>query len=158
MTQKDQQSYDHSLYPIHNRLFFRLFQLGNSLDRQCVNELGISSVHWAVLGALSRPQTNSVMSFTELTEYLDVSRQNLDGVLKRLEREGYVIRQIDKTDRRAKNIMLTKEGIARWEQLQENIYNFYKQALNGFTLDDMITFTHLANKLTNGLNDIKING
>lgn len=158
MTQKDQQSYDHSLYPIHNRLFFRLFQLGNSLDRQCVNELGISSVHWAVLGALSRPQTNWVMSFTELTEYLDVSRQNLDGVLKRLEREGYVIRQIDTTDRRAKNIMLTKEGIARWEQLQENIYNFYKQALNGFTLDDMITFTHLANKLTNGLNDIKING
>ncbi|MNO02150.1 hypothetical protein D3C81_2224690 [compost metagenome] len=54
--------------------------------------------------------------------------------------------------------MLTQEGIARWEQLQENIYNFYKQALNGFTLDDMITFTHLANKLTNGLNDIKING
>ena len=76
--------------------------------------------------------------------------------MKRLEREGYVIRQIDTTDRRAKNIMLTKEGIARWEQLQENIYNFYKQALNGFTLEDMITFTHLANKLTNGLNEIKI--
>lgn len=79
-----------------------MFQLGNSLDRQCVNELGISSVHWAVLDALSRPQINSVMSFAELTEYLDVSRQNLDGVLKRLEHEGYVIRQIDTTDRLCK--------------------------------------------------------
>lgn len=31
-----------SVAPIHNRLFFRLFQASNTLDRQCQKELGIS--------------------------------------------------------------------------------------------------------------------
>ena len=75
--------YDQSLYSSHNRLFFRLFQVGNSLDRKCSNELGISPVHWSVLGALSRPQVKEGMSFSDLTEYLGVSRQNLDAVLKK---------------------------------------------------------------------------
>ena len=57
------EKYDQSLYSAHNRLFFRLFQVGNSLDRKCLNELKISPVHWAVLGALSRPKVKSGMSF-----------------------------------------------------------------------------------------------
>lgn len=59
-------------------------------------------MHWAVLGALSRPRVLSGMSFSDLTDYLGVSRQNLDAVLKRLEREGLVQRVINEQDRRAK--------------------------------------------------------
>jgi hypothetical protein len=32
---------------VKNRLFFRLFQLGSTLQRQAVKELGISTVQWA---------------------------------------------------------------------------------------------------------------
>src|SRR5574337_2129940 len=88
-------TYEQSVSAVHNRLFFRLFQTGNTLDRQANKEVGISPVHWAVLGALSRPQVATGMSFSDLVEYLVVSRQSLDGVLKRLERERDVIRVVD---------------------------------------------------------------
>ena len=51
---------------LNNRMFFRLFQLGNELQRQAVQQLGITTVQWAVLGALSkeslRPGSRSVYS------------------------------------------------------------------------------------------------
>ena len=149
-------SYDQSLYSAHNRLFFRLFQVGNTLDRKCSNELGISPVHWAVLGALSRPRVQSGMSFSDLTEYLGVSRQNLDAVLKRLERDGLVQRIISEHDRRAKNVALTSEGLKTWDSLQDDFFNFYGQALNKLTFDDAITLIHLLNKVNDGLKNIHL--
>ncbi|WP_104498209.1 MarR family winged helix-turn-helix transcriptional regulator [Acinetobacter indicus] len=149
--------YDQSLYMIHNRLFFRLFQVGNSLDRQCLNELGISPVHWAVMGALSRPQLNDVgMSFSDLTEYLGISRQSLDNVLKRLEREGSVQRVTSDEDKRAKNVALTPLGQQNWLDLQEHFFHFYHQAMSGFALDDLASLIHLLNKLNVGLKQIDL--
>lgn len=149
-------NYDQSLYSAHNRLFFRLFQVGNTLDRKCSNELGISPVHWAVLGALSRPRVQSGMSFSDLTEYLGVSRQNLDAVLKRLERDGLVQRIISEHDRRAKNVALTSEGLKTWDSLQDDFFNFYGQALNTLAFDDVITLIHLLNKVNDGLKSIHL--
>jgi len=151
-----QKNYDQSLYAAHNRLFFRLFQVGNTLDRKCSNELGISPVHWAVLGALSRPHVTSGMSFSDLTEYLGVSRQNLDAVLKRLERDGLVQRIIDEHDRRAKNVAMTSDGFQAWDKLQDNFFNFYGQALNKISFDDVVTLIHLLNKVNDGLKSIQL--
>lgn len=113
-----------NLYILPTIDFFRLFQVGNTLDRQSSNELGISPVHWSVLGALSRPHAKIGMSFSDLTEYLGVSRQSLDGVLKRLERDGWVERIINENDRRAKNVALTAEGFKIWDKLQINFLIF----------------------------------
>ena len=149
--------YDQSLYTIHNRLFFRLFQVGNGLDRQCLKELGISPVHWSVLGALSRPQIKCMgMSLSNLTEYLGISRQSLDGVLKRLERDAVVQRVAASHDKRAKNVALTQLGQQTWADLQGKIFEFYSQAMEGFVFDDTISLIHLLNTLNDGLKQIKI--
>ncbi len=157
MPSSNTEIYDQSLYMIHNRLFFRLFQVGNSLDRQCLNELGISPVHWAVMGALSRPHLNDTgMSFSDLTEYLGISRQSLDNVLKRLEREGSVQRVTSHQDKRAKNVALTPSGQQSWLDLQEQFFQFYHQAMSGFALDDLASLIHLLNKLNAGLKQIHL--
>ena len=156
MRNEQNSSQDADLYAIHNRLFFRVFQLGNTLDRQSAKELGVSPVHWAVLGALSREKVREGMSFSDLTEYLGVSRQNLDGVLKRLERDDYVIRFADQADRRAKKVILTPLGFEFWEQLQLKIYEFYRQAMEGFMFDDKATFVHFLNKLNAGMNNASL--
>lgn len=142
---------------IHNRLFFRLFQAGNILDRQSTKEIGISPVNWAVLGALSRKKVADGMSFSDLTEYLGVSRQNLDGVLKRLERDDYIIRFADEVDRRVKLVKLTDTGRAYWESLQMKIYEFYSQALNGFVFDDKVALVHFINRLNQGMKNVSLN-
>lgn len=144
------------LSDIHNRLFFRLFQAGNILDRQSTKELGISPVIWAVLGALSRKKVIEGMSFSDLTEYLGVSRQNLDGVLKRLERDDYVIRFADDVDRRVKLVKLTDKGRTYWNDLQFKIYEFYSQALEGFVFDDKVALVHFINRLNQGMNAVSL--
>ena len=149
-------AYDQSVSAIHNRLFFRLFQVGNTLDRQTIKELGITTVQWSVLGALSRPQVATGMSFSELADYLVVSRQNLDGVLKRLERDEHVLRIADTVDRRAKNVVLTDQGRKFWEGLQPKIYEFYRQAVTDFRFDDKVSLVHYLNKLNEGMTKVSL--
>jgi len=149
-------SYDQSVSSVHNRLFFRLFQAGNTLDRQTIKYLGITTVQWSVLGALTRPQAAQGMSFSELAEYLVVSRQSLDGVLKRLERDEHVVRVADTVDRRAKNVVLTPKGRAFWSGLQPRIYEFYRQALASFRFDDKVSLVHFLNQLNGGMADVHL--
>jgi len=141
---------------IPNRLFFRLFQTGNILQRQVQNEMGISAVQWAVLGALSREGFEGGTSFHQLKEYLYVSRQSLDGVLKRMERDGHVVRIEDPEDRRARLVKLTDQGREFWTQLQNIIAEFYQQSLQGFSFDDSVSFLHLLKKLQRDMTEISL--
>lgn len=148
--------YEESVSSIHNRLFFRVFQAGNNLERQAIREIGITPVQWSVLGALSRPQLSHGMLFSELADYLLVSRQSLDGVIKRLERGEYVERVMDSVDRRSKRVVMTEEGHKFWESLQIKIYEFYRQALEGFRFDDKVSFVHYLNLINEGMNGVSL--
>lgn len=141
---------------VANRLFFRLFQTGNILQRQVQNEMGISAVQWAVLGALSRSGYEEGTSFNQLKEYLFVSRQSLDGVLKRMERDQHVQRVPDPQDRRARIVRLTEQGRAFWEELQDSIREFYRQALKSTSFDDGVALVHLLNCLQRDLVEVSL--
>src|SRR6516162_2479122 len=132
---------------LNNRIFFRLFQVANTLQKQAVKELGVTTVQWAVLGALSDPRPTYGMSVGTLADFLVVSRQNLDGVLKRLERDGLVERVMEPEDKRARVVKLTPEGFAFWKELRERIFQFYDQAVSGFKFDDRVALAHYLNSL-----------
>ncbi|MEH6389523.1 MULTISPECIES: MarR family winged helix-turn-helix transcriptional regulator [Pseudomonas] len=141
---------------IANRLFFRLFQTGNTLQRQVQNEMGISTVQWAVLGALSRQGYEEGISFNKLTEYLVVSRQSLDGVLKRMERDKHVLRIPHPDDGRARLVVMTEHGRLYWEQLQERIYEFYAQGLKSLPFDDSVSLLHYLNRVQTDLSEVSL--
>jgi DNA-binding MarR family transcriptional regulator len=147
---------DRSADRLNNRIFFRLFQVANTLQRQTVKALGVTTVQWAVLGALSRPSAVTGMTFGDLADYLIVSRQNLDGVLQRLERERLVERVTDPDDRRARRVRLTPSGQRRWQGLQEKIYEFYDQAAGKLGFDERVTLAHCLNKLLDDLQTVEI--
>lgn len=132
---------------LNNRLFFRLFQLGNDLQRQAVQQLGITTVQWAVLGALSQDKFVDGIPLGALGDYLVVTRQNLDGVLKRLERDGLVRRVAGATDRRARVVQLTPNGRRFWTEILERIFQFYDQASASFTFDERVALVHYLNRL-----------
>jgi DNA-binding MarR family transcriptional regulator len=143
-------------YEVSNRIFFRLFQLGNLLQRQSMSEIGISTVQWAVLGALSRPQYADGMTVNDLAQYLLVSRQNLNGVLGRLERDQLSKRSGDLTDRRIKKVCLTQKGRELWLRLEADIDLFYGQATASFNLDERIALAHYMNKLHSDLQKVEL--
>lgn len=156
MTNPNDPTYDQSVSAIHNRLFFRMFQVGVTLERRSTKEIGVTSVQWSVLGALSRPKVSEGMPFSELAEYLGVSRQNLDAVLKRLERDNQVKRVADTVDRRAKRVLLTPQGREFWNSLQPKIYEFYRQAMADFRFDDKVSFVHYLNRVREGMEKVDL--
>lgn len=148
--------HDPTMAAVHNRLFFRLFQIGNTLQRQSTKQLGITTVQWAVLGALSRPRSSDGMTVSELAEYLVVSRQNLDGVLTRLERERHVSRVTDSVDKRSRRVRMTEIGWRFWRDLQPQIFEFYRQALADARFDDKVACVHFLNRLQGKLRAVEL--
>lgn len=146
----------HAVDEINNRLFFRFFQAANTLHTkgtQALDSLGVTTQQWSVLGALSRPQAKDGMSVGELSKYLLVSRQNLAGVLGRLERDGLIERVTDDKDRRSRKVRLTPKGEELWVKLAEPIRAFYNGALKGFSFDDRIEFIHYVTRLQKNMSE-----
>ena len=142
---------DPETYAINNRIFFRLFQLGNILQTTSNANLGITTVQWSVLGALSTERSRDGFAFGALAEYLKVSRQNLDGVLSRLERDGLVQRVTGAKDRRAKVVIITEKGRAAWTGLEDGIGGFYQEATADFSFDEKLELAYLLKKLRKNL-------
>ncbi|WP_353234840.1 MarR family transcriptional regulator [Diaphorobacter ruginosibacter] len=141
-----------------NRIFFRLYQCANMLHKtgsRAVEEQGLTTQQWAVLGALSRPEASAGMGVGELARYLMVSRQNLSGLVGRMERDGNVELAADPADRRSRLIGMTEEGRRIWsEQAQDNIHRYYGAALSGFSESDMAHLLHYLLKLLDNMQAI----
>jgi len=142
---------------INNRLFFRFFQAANTLHTkgtQSLDDFGVTTQQWSVLGALSRPQAEHGMSISELSRYLLVSRQNLTGLLGRLERDGLIERATSEEDRRSRKVKLSGKGADLWAALAAPIHAFYDHALKDFSFDDRLTFIHYISRLQRNMSEL----
>ena len=134
-----------------NRLFFRLYQCANMLHKtgsRAVEEEGLTTQQWAVLGALSREKTQGGMSIGELARYLMVSRQNLSGVISRMERDGHVAVAPSGQDRRSRVVTITDSGSHVWHGLaQPKIRAYYDEILADFSINDVTHTLHYMLKI-----------
>lgn len=143
-----------------NRLFFRLYQCTNMLHKtgsRAVEAEGLSTQRWAVLGALSRQQAEDGMSIGELARYLMVSRQNLAGVLSRMERDKHILIAPDTRDRRSRTVKMTKSGYHVWHTLAlPKIHVYYDEALTDFSTSDATHTLHYLLKLLDNMRRIDV--
>jgi len=134
-----------------NRVFFRLYQCANMLHKtgtRAVEAEGLTTQQWAVLGALSRPTAEGGMSVGDLARYLKVSRQNLSGLLSRMERDGHLSTAPDGRDRRSRLVTMTPSGRKVWlVEAQPKIYAYYDQVLDGFSVNDVTHTLHYLLKI-----------
>lgn len=135
---------------LRNRLFFRLYQTANLLNKtgtRALEEHGVTTQQWAILGALADPRSEGGISVGDLAGLLMVSRQNLTGVLSRLEARGLITRTVDARDKRSRFICLTEKGLQRWAAMQPQINEFYHASLAEFSNSDIIAAMHYLEKL-----------
>ncbi len=134
-----------------NRLFFRLYQCANMLHKtgsRAVEAEGLTTQQWAVLGALSRDEAQPGMSIGDLAKYLMVSRQNLAGLIGRMERDGHVTVAADANDRRSRIVTMTPSGRRLWQlQAQPKIRSYYEQVLSDFSINDVAHTLHYLLKM-----------
>jgi len=138
-------------FEMANRLFFRLYQCANMLHKtgsRAVEAEGLTTQQWAVLGALSREQARDGLSVGDLARYLMVSRQNLSGLIGRMERDGHLKVSPSGQDRRSRVVTMTASGRRVWELLaQPKIRAYYAQALADFSLNDLAHTLHYLLKM-----------
>lgn len=134
-----------------NRLFFRLYQCANMLHKtgsRAVEAEGLTTQQWAVLGALSREKTQGGMSIGDLARYLMVSRQNLSGLISRMERDGHVAIAPDGQDRRSRVVTMTESGRQVWQvQALPKIRAYYEEVLGDFSVNDVAHMLHYLLKM-----------
>ncbi|WP_444813517.1 MarR family winged helix-turn-helix transcriptional regulator [Variovorax gracilis] len=134
-----------------NRLFFRLYQCANMLHKtgsRAVEHEGLTTQQWAVLGALSREKSQVGMSIGELARYLMVSRQNLSGLISRMERDGHVAVAASGHDRRSRVVTMTETGRHVWQDLAlPKIYGYYDAILADFSVNDVTHTLHYLLKI-----------
>ena len=134
-----------------NRLFFRLYQSANMLHKtgsRAVEAEGLTTQQWAVLGALSRKNAEAGMSVGDLARYLMVSRQNIAGLLSRMERDGHVAIATDTRDRRSRLVTTTDAGRHVWRDLAlPKIHAYYEEILADFSINDAAHMLHYLLKI-----------
>jgi len=134
-----------------NRLFFRLYQCANMLHKtgsRAVEAEGLTTQQWAVLGALSREKAQAGMSIGDLARYLMVSRQNLSGLIGRMERDGHVAIAPDGQDRRSRVVTMTRSGRHVWHALAlPKIRAYYEEILGDFSVNDLTHMLHYMLKM-----------
>ena len=91
-------------------------RMRRTLFDQAMKPLGITRSQWWVLSELSRHGRDGMLQ-TELARDLDVGKVTVGGLIDRLEASGYVLRQPETTDRRAKRVTITKDGRAVLRQM-----------------------------------------
>jgi len=141
-----------------NRIFFKLYQCANMMHKtgsRAVQEEGLTTQQWAVLGALSRAEVGPGMGMSELARYLMVSRQNLAGLIARMERDGHIRITADARDRRSRLVAMTDSGRRVWtERAQPKIRAYYDLALQDFSTGDMTHTLHYLLKLLGNMEQI----
>lgn len=140
---------------LNNRLFFRLFQASNLYERKAQQQLGFSGVQGALLGALAQDPGRGI-PLSDLVEYLAVSRQNLDGVLKRLEKKGCVRRIEDPANRRVKLVHITEAGQRAWQELFARTLEFYRQGTEGIPHPTKRAFVEVLSRVNRALRSIDL--
>ncbi|CAN0627533.1 Transcriptional activatory protein BadR [Burkholderia multivorans] len=141
-----------------NRLFFRLYQCANMLHKtgtRAVEDEGLTTQQWAVLGALSRDEAAHGMGVGDLARYLMVSRQNLSGLLSRMERDGHITTEPDGKDRRARLVKMSESGRTLWiQQATPKIHQYYETVLGDFSVDDVTHTLHYLLKLLDNMKQL----
>ena len=143
-----------------NRLFFRLYQCANMLHKtrsRAVEAEGLTTQQWAVLGALSREKVQGGVSIGELARYLMVSRQNLSGLIGRMERDGHVEIAPDARDRRSRMVTMTDSGRHVWQDLAlPKIHAYYEQILADFSINDVTHTLHYLLKMLENMQRLDV--
>lgn len=138
-----------------NRLFFRLYQCANMLHKtgsRAVEAEGLTTQQWAVLGALSREGAEAGVSIGDLAKYLMVSRQNLAGLVNRMERNGHVRVEPDAADRRSRIVTMTERGRHVWHDLaRPKIRAYYDEVLADFSVNDAAHALHYLLKILHSM-------
>lgn len=107
-----------------------------TFDRR-VRSLGLTRSQWWVLNHLFR---NDGITQSELADILEIEKPTLGRLLDRLEQKGWIRREADSADRRAKRIFLTEEVEPAMKAMRAAAAELRRDALAGLPAEQREAF------------------
>src|SRR5689334_20957491 len=136
--------------PEERELVAGVIQLGNLLMRHLAPVLEKSNVtpqQWAVLATIGSEPIN----MANVARKLAVSKQNMTGMMARLEQLGLIERSENPNDLRSSQVQLTRRGRALIEKLTPAYDEWQKELGRDVPERDMQTLRRVINRLISQL-------
>lgn len=121
-------------------------RLRRTVVDKALKPLGVTRSQWWVLANLSRHNGAGMMQ-TELAKLLDVGKVTLGGLIDRLEASGYLERQPDPTDRRAKCVVMTPKGTKLLSRIEKIAQVVNAEIMNGISANDIARAETVLHKM-----------
>jgi MarR family 2-MHQ and catechol resistance regulon transcriptional repressor len=117
---------------------------------------GISGAKWGTLRALHRAEQegHASLRMMELSERLLVRPPSVTGVIDRLEREGWVVRDAAPDDHRARRVRLTPDGRRVVEQVLAAHVKQIDRLMGGLNDDEQTELHRLLERLSEHLDGL----
>ncbi len=111
---------------------------------QSVEPLGLTVIEWYILQALYEQDG---IHASELAHAVGRAATSFTPTLDRLQEKGLILRQPDRSDRRAVHIFLTEKGWELYHQVLETERQIQQKLGSLFERTDYMTFLHVLTQL-----------
>lgn len=107
---------------------------------------GLTTQQWAVIQRIGQSQNEDVVTAIQLSRLLDIDKQTLSGIIKRLEEEQLITRKPLSNDRRAFSLHLSNaaKDLAIYTTVSDEVL---EQFLSPLTDNEKVTLNNLLSKL-----------
>jgi MarR family transcriptional regulator for hemolysin len=134
-------------YDFENSIGYAICTTSHAMRRAFAAELsqiGMTLRQWEVLACLACEEG---FSQTEMADYLGIEPPTLAGVLRRMERDGWLARQACLDDRRRNRITPTPKAAAVWKQSMELCQRIREQATAGLSDAEVATLKSICQRI-----------
>jgi DNA-binding MarR family transcriptional regulator len=115
------------------------------IGRQLSN-YDISNGQYIFLNALYKQDG---ISQEEISDYLKIDKGTTAKVIMQLEKEAYIIRRVDETDKRSKKVFLTEKGLKIKPIVRKTLENWTDALWIGFTEDEKKLTLKMIERIAN---------
>ncbi len=143
---------DHQALRLWLRLLSCTVRVENRVRSGLRQEFATTLPRFDLMAQLERYPAGLRMS--ELSKRLMVSGGNVTGITDQLEREGFVVRTLDRGDRRAITVKLTHAGLKRFREMAASHEQWIVELLGGLSQEEKQTMLGTLSKLKSHLSAV----
>lgn len=124
---------------------------------QKLGEIGLTFPQFLVIKHLCHGEMQNedlpTKSPASIVEHLGYDRPTVTGIIDRLVRDGFVLRESNPSDRRSHNIILTEKAKNLIDVMDDFFEEVNAKTLYGFNNEEMEDFKKCLHKIINNLDD-----
>ena len=120
-----------------------------ALDSELRGKVGVSFSQWKLLVILS---VQDGITQKEIANKLELEAATIIPIIDKMEKEGLIVRQADKSDRRNNRIYRTDKSNAIWEQMIECATKIRENSVKDVSENHLTIMRNCLEKICNNLN------